>query len=72
MSTTTDTSTETHAPGPKVATQITPAIKTEIKELLDRWNHAISDSGNNDDEHEAGCDMAELLWQLHGDLPVSQ
>ncbi|MGA5599598.1 hypothetical protein ACPCUF_00930 [Streptomyces griseoincarnatus] len=45
-------------------------VRQQIEELLNRWARAADpDEGSNDEEHEVGVDMAELLWQLHGSLP---
>ncbi|MFF0206402.1 hypothetical protein [Streptomyces althioticus] len=61
---------EGDAPHPPAVSQVAAGVRKQIEELLDRWGRAADpDEGSNDEEHEVGIDMAELLWQLHGSLP---
>ncbi|GAA5070574.1 hypothetical protein [Streptomyces similanensis] len=55
-----------------MSAQLTPSDKAAIEDVLTRWNATNdSDDDTSDEEHEIAVDMAELLWQLHGSLPVS-
>lgn len=54
-----------------MSTKLSPSNLAEVEELLEQWNEAV-DGDSNEAEHEAGVDMSELLWRLHGGLPVHE